>query len=126
VENNVMCAMDSNSSFSFTTAYTFPPISHLGHPTGTSATWSSYSSDPPRDNPPSAPSLSGPGVHQYQQNQTYDFGFEDAPFMNIPADSLPDDHNDPYVPSEGDIESDDTEQASQISNSEVCTVCFFF
>jgi len=57
------------------------------------------------------------GVNQHQPHH---FGCEDAPFMNIPADSLHDDHNDPYVPS-GDDESDDPEQAGQISNSEVCS-----
>jgi hypothetical protein len=55
------------------------------------------------------------GINQHQNSQTYD-----APFVSVLADSLPDDHNDPYVPSEEGDESDDSEQASYISNSEVC------
>src|SRR6266702_4519828 len=118
-----MCTMEgrlprNNLSFSIPTTYTLPPVSH---PTS-SVTWLSSS------DPSSTPFLTGPlsvstapssGVNQHQQNQTYHFGFEDAPFVNIPADSLHNDHSDPYVPSEGDVESDDSERASQISNSEV-------
>ncbi|KAH9038521.1 hypothetical protein EDB85DRAFT_2273057 [Lactarius pseudohatsudake] len=68
---------------------------------------------------PTTPRLSS-GV-QRQQNQTYHFGlrFKDTSFVSIPADSLHNDHSNPYVPSEGDIESDDSEWAGEIPNSEL-------
>ncbi|KAH9169086.1 hypothetical protein EDB89DRAFT_1908839 [Lactarius sanguifluus] len=105
-------------SFSFPgpTTYTFPPVSHL--PPSSTWTSSNTSSTHISTNPPAASTDPSPGVTVNQDQQNHP-GFEDAPFVNIPGDSLHDDHSDPYVPSEGDVESDDSEQAGQISNSEL-------
>jgi hypothetical protein len=107
MESRLPC---TNSSFNFPT-YTFPPAPHLTHSVVPTMT----SSNPPFST--DTPLVST--VPTSQDSQTYHFGFEDAPFVGIPADSLHDEHNDPYVPSEEDDESEDDEQAGQISNSEV-------
>jgi hypothetical protein len=71
--------------------------------------------------PPSVSIAPSSDVNQPQTNHSR---FEDVPLVNTLANSFHDDPNDPYVPSGGDDESDNesdiSEQASQISNSEVC------
>ena len=126
----VVCVMESQPhheklNFSFQTTHTVsdPALS-------TTCTCSSNLSSTPLLTELLSVSTALSSINQCQQNQAYQVGHEDAhlstSFVNIPPQSLHNDHNDPYVPSEGDGESKDSEQASQISNSEVCSSNIIF
>ena len=110
----------SGVTSSLPTAYTFPRVSHLTVPTlsDTSTSFSNLPGTPLLTDPSSA--LTGTSSGVTNQHQTCHFGLEDAPFINVPVDFLPDDHSDLYVPSDNGESDNESEQASQISNSEVC------
>ena len=126
----VVCVMESqphheNLNFSFQTTHTVS-----GPALSTTCMLSSNLSSTPLLTELLSVSTSLSSINHYQQNQAYQIGHEDAHtstfFVNKPLRSLHDDHGDPYVPSERDGESEDSEQASQISNLEVCSSNIIF